>query len=97
MGERIGGAGRRAADVRLGRVSFAGYSQTGGAVLTGGFLRAVLRTAAGVVMWTCEHTHVSRHGAMTCATQAEGLARTAGLLPDATPLAWGADEKERAL
>lgn len=78
-------------------MSYAGYSQTGGAVLAGGYLRAVLRNAAGVVLWTCEHTHISRHGAQTCAAQAEGLARTAGLLPDAAPLTWGAHQKDRVL
>lgn len=69
-------------------MSFAGYSQTGGAIQDGGSCRGVLRTANRTVLWTCAHEHDSRFGAISCAYQAEGQARAAGLLPDPPQAKW---------
>ena len=69
-------------------MTYAGYTQTGGAILKGGFCRGVLRNATGETLWTCEHTHVTRDGAVSCAYQAEGIAKAGGWLPATEPVQW---------
>lgn len=63
-------------------MTYAGYTQTGGAIDRGGFCRGVLRNATGQMLWTCEHEHLSRPGAVACAYQAEGIAKGGGWLPE---------------
>jgi hypothetical protein len=69
-------------------VSFAGYSQTDDALEDGGFCRGVLRNASGAVLWSCTHEHPTQFGAVSCAYQAEGQARAAGLLPEQRRVRW---------
>jgi hypothetical protein len=69
-------------------VTYAGYTQSEDALESGGFCRGVLRNATGTVLWTCTHEHVTQFGAVSCAYQAEGQARAAGLLPTPPPVRW---------
>jgi hypothetical protein len=69
-------------------MTYAGYTQIGGAIQMGGFCRGVLRNALKTILWTCDHEHQSREGAIACGYQAEGIARAAGLLPESRRVQW---------
>ncbi len=84
----MGEAERRAADVRLGHVTFAGYTQIEGTLDCGSVYHGVLRNAGETILWTCTHEHDSSFGAISCAYQAEGQARAAALLPDRPQVHW---------
>jgi hypothetical protein len=67
-------------------MEFVGVKQEG-RLCEQGFARGILRAGRNV-LWTCEHEHASRHGAIQCAYHAEYQARTAGLLPDIPQRKW---------